>query len=310
MDLNQLRGFLTVAEEGSFTKAAKRLFVTQPALSLQIKALEERLGEQLFERRGRTIRLTPAGRVLQGRAVQIFTLVEQTTQEMASLNGLKTGQVVIGAGESPCLYLLPPLIQFFHEQFPGIFLRFVNRHSAEIVDLVKEGVVDFGLVTLPVRDAQLQVERLCWREDVVICHPSHPLNGQKRVMLADLLPYPWLLIEQKSHSHRLLMGMLDEVGAAPAGVMELSSVEVIKQFVKLELGISIVPGFTVREEMKRGELGMIRLDWLPERGVGVIQRKKGYVSPAGQVFLKLLKNHLTGFILAPAEVGSLAGNTV
>lgn len=298
MDLNQLRGFVTVAEEGSFTQAAKKLFVTQPALSLQIKGLEESLGEKLFERQGRTIRLTPAGRVLQDRASQIFSLVDQTTQEIASMNGLKAGQVIIGAGESPCLHLLPPLIQFFHQQFPGIFLRFVNRHSGEIVDLVKEGAVDFGLVTLPVRDANLKSETLIWREDVAICHPEHPLNGQKRVMLEDLLPYPWLMIEEKSHSRLLLRQMLDDVGVTPAGIMELSSVEVIKQFVKLNLGISIVPGFTVRDEVRRGELGMIRLDWLPERGMGIILRKKGYISPAGQVFIKLLKNRLTGFVLA------------
>ncbi len=299
MELNQLRGFLAVAQAESFTKAAKKLYLTQPALSLQIKALEEELGESLFERQGKQLLLTAAGRVLLERANQILGLVEQTQQEMKAVHGLKMGRLTIGTTDSNCLYLLPTLIQFFREKFPGVELHFTNRHSAEMVGLVVEGSVDFGLVTLPALDARVEAEPLFWREDVVICGPIHPLSESSSVTLEDLIEYPLLLLEKSSTSRLLLDQMLVRAGLVPRKLMELGSIEVIKCFVELGLGVSIVPGFTVEEELKLGRLYAIRLPWLPARAVGIVQRRKGYLSPAGQMFLKLIKNHVPDVLLCP-----------
>lgn len=299
MELYQLQGFLEVAQAKSFTLAAQKLFLTQPALSLQIKALEEELGESLFERQGKKILLTPAGRLLQERAGQILGLVGQAQQEIQAARELRTGRLVIGASDSLCLYVLPAVIQFFHEKFPGVELQFVNRQSAEVVSLVAAGAIDFGLVTLPVLEPKVETEPLFWREDVAICPPAHPLAEVSSVSLAMLAEYPLLLLEKSSHSRVLLEQMLAKTGVMPERVLELGSVEVIKRFAALKLGVSIIPAYTVETEMKAGQLYAIRLPWLPTRSVGVVQRRGRFLSPAGQMFLKLLKNHVPNVWLCP-----------
>ena len=144
MELTQLRGFATVARMGSFTRAAEVLFRSQPAMSLQVKALERELGEPLFERRGRTLLLTPPGRVLLERAEQILGLVEQADDEIAALKGLAGGTLVIGTNDSNCLYVLPALIQRFRSRFPAVELHLTNSHSAQVVKGVVEGRVGRG----------------------------------------------------------------------------------------------------------------------------------------------------------------------
>ena len=299
MELNQLRGFLAVAQFGSFTKAAKTLYLTQPALSLQIKRLEETLQEPLFERHSKSLLLTPAGHVLKERAEQILGLVEQTDQEVQALHGLQGGRLSIGTNDSNCLYLLPSLIQFFRERFPGVALHFTNRQSADVVALVAEGKVEFGLVTLPVRDARVKAEPLFWREDVAICHPAHTLAELSDVRLEDIAEFPLLVLEQGSTSRNLLDHLLVTAGIAPKVMMELGNVEVIKRFVEIDMGVAVIPGFTVAEEIKLGQLYAIRLPWLPARAVGIVQRRKGYLSPAAQMFIKLLKNHIPDVLLCP-----------
>lgn len=299
MELTQLRGFLEVARTRSFTRAAEKLFLTQPALSLQVKALEEALGEALFERQGKQLLLTSAGRILLERSEQVLALVEQTEQEISALQGLQAGRLTIGTTESNCLYLLPDLIHFFREKFPNIELRFVNRPSAEVALLVVEGRVDFGLATLPILDPRLKTETLVWREDVAVCSPQHPLSQNYAVGLPELVQHPLILPEKSSHSRLLLDQMLAKAGLIPRTVMELSGLEVIKRFIELDLGVSILPGFTLEKELKAGRLHAIRLDWLPTRAIGLIKRRKGYLSPAGQMFLKLLKNRLPEVLLCP-----------
>lgn len=299
MELNQLRGFLAVTRAGSFTQAAKELFITQPALSIQIKGLEEELGELLLERQGKQLLLTPAGRLLQERAEELLGLVKQTQQELRALQGLKAGRLTVGTNDSNCLYLLPDLVRFFREKFPGIELHLTNRHSSEVVALVCEGLVDFGLVTLPVLEPRIEAETLFWREDVAICSPDHPLSQQRSVTLADIAQYPLLLLDKGSNSRRQLDQMLARAGLIPKVVMELGSIEVIKRYVEINLGVSIIPGFTAEAEIRAGRLHAIRLDWLPSRAVGVVRRRKGYLSPAAQMFLKLLKNHVPEVWLSP-----------
>lgn len=300
MEFYQLRGFLAVAQTQSFTQAAEQLFLTQPALSLQIKALEEELGQPLFERSGRRVLLTPAGRLLQERAEQIVALANQARSELQATQELRSGSLKLGATESLCLYILPPVIQFFHEKFPGIELQFINRHSADIVMLVAEGRVDFGLVTLPVLDPRLETDTLFYREDVAICAPTSPLLAESTVTLEALADQPLLLLLEKSSSSRILLDqLLARQGVMPAQILELGSIEIIKRFVALGLGVSILPGYTIEAELKAGSLRAIRLSWLPTRTVGIVRRRKSFLSPAGQLFLKLLRNHVPQAWLSP-----------
>jgi DNA-binding transcriptional LysR family regulator len=300
VELTQLQGFVGVAHEGSFTRAAEKLYVTQPALSLQIKALETELGAPLFERRNRAIFLTEVGRVVLQRAEQILGMVDQIHQEMAAHQGMQTGRVQIGTSDTTCLYVLPLLIQTFRNRFPKIDIHLTNKPSEEVAELLKEGVVDFGIVTLPLVDANLEMQRLAWREDVIICHPAHPLAqrvlaGDVNVLPADLGNYALLLLEEGSTSRSLLNQLLLEAEISPQ-VMDLGSIEVIKRYVEINLGISIVPKIAVQEEVRAGRLHAISVPWLPLRGIGVALRRGGYLSPASRMFISLLQAEMAGVI--------------
>src|SRR5215217_5179182 len=168
MDFHQLRSFVQVAQEGSFTRAAEKLFLTQPALSLQIKALETELGTPLFERRNRQIFLTEAGHIVLQRAKELLGVAEQLRQDVADYQGVQRGRVRIGTSDTTCLYILPDLVQRFRAQFPSIEIHLTNKPSEEVAVLLKEGLVDFGIVTLPLADPHLEIQRLAWREDVII----------------------------------------------------------------------------------------------------------------------------------------------
>jgi DNA-binding transcriptional LysR family regulator len=292
MELYQLRGFLMVAKLGSFTRAAEALFITQPALSLQVKALEQSLGESLFERQGRTLLLTPAGRILQRQAERILGLLAQAEQEIGDLQGIVRGRLAIGTNDSYCLYLLPGVVERYRGRFPGVELYLTNCSSTQVATLVAEGEVDFGLVTLPVANARVESKPLFWREDVLVCAPDHPLCSQTTVALQLVVAHPLLLLDRGS-SRALLDTMFREMHLTPEIVIELGSVEVIKRYVEIDLGLSIIPKFTAERELAENRLHAIHLDWLPPRAVGIVQRRTGYLSPAALKFVELLDNYAT-----------------
>ena len=299
MNLNQLQGFLEVARENSFTRAAEKLYLTQPALSLQIKALEEELGEALFEREGKRLSLTGAGQVLQERATQILELVDQARQDVVSVQELRRGQLSIGTNDTNCLYLLPSVIQSFRASFPGVEVRLTDRKSSEVATLVAEGAVDFGIATLPLLDPRIETDPICWREDVAICSFSHPLVTAAGVTLAELAEYTLLLLEKGSSTRALVERMMAEQGIIPRMTMELGSIEVIKRFTEIGLGVAIVPGLAVTEEIKAKRLHAFRLEWMNPSPIGIVKRRNGYLSPSSKLFIKMLTNHVPNVLLAP-----------
>ena len=296
MDFNQLHSFVQVAQEGSFTRAAEKLYLTQPALSLQIKALETELGTPLFERRNRQIFLTEVGKMVLQRAKEILGVVEQIEQEVATYQGIQTGRVQIGTSDTTCLYVLPPFVQSFRALYPNIDIHLTNKPSEEVATLLKEGLVDFGIVTLPLVDPTLEIQRLAWREDVVICHPTHPLAKRSLAGEGELLPsalgdFPLLLLEEGSTSRGLLNQLFAEHALAPH-VMDLGSFEVIKRYVEIDMGISVVPKVAVKEAVDAGRLHAISVSWLPLRGIGLVLRRGGYLSPASRKFVAMLQSEI------------------
>ncbi|MDA0747761.1 MAG: LysR family transcriptional regulator [bacterium] len=307
MDLSQLRGFLETAREKSFTRAAEKLFLTQPAVSLQIKALEEELGERLFERRGKQVLLTEAGRLLFVRAEEILEKTEQARQDLTALRELRTGRLCIGTSDTNCAYVLPPAVKAFRRVHPGVEIRLTDRMSPEVVRLVLEGGVDFGLATLPVSEPRVQASPLFLREDVAICHPEHPLARAGRVSVADLGGHTMLALEQGSTSRGLMDRLFAEVGVVATVSMELGSIEVMKRFVEIGLGIALVPEVAVREEVQAGRLCALRVEGLPARQVGIVQRAGGRLSVAAHTFLGYLKDHLAELGLQRLDVEEDSG---
>jgi len=289
MELYQIRSFARVARTGHLTHAAAELNLTQPAVSLQIKALEEEIGEQLFERQGRRLLLTAAGALLLGRAEQILSLADLAREEIHALGGLERGSIRIGTNDSNCLYVLPDVIRAFREDFPGVSVHLANSHSRRVAEWVEEGSVEIGVVTLPVDSVALTSMLLFEREDVLICRPDHPLAAHPAPQPHDVLEYPLLLLDTGSLSHLSLVTTLTDADHPPEHVMQAGSIDVIKRYVEIGLGVSVVPRLNVEHEISHGHLVARALPWLPRHSVGVIRRKNGYLSPAAREFVERLK---------------------
>ena len=289
MELDQLRGLVEIAKEQSFTRAAEKMFLSQPAVSLQIKGLEEEIGQRLFERHGKRVTITNAGRLLCHRAEQILALVDRAREDLSGLGALNTGHLSIGTSDTNCTYVLPPSVRAFRTRYPGVEIRLTDRMSPDVVRLVVEGTVDFGIATMPVGHRGVATSHLFDRKDVVIAPPEHALQNKQNLRLPDLADENWLMLEPGSTSRGLVdQAMLDE-GIRPTIVMELSSIEVIKKFVGIGLGIAIVPEVAVGRDLADGDLCCLDVGGIPSRQVSLILRPGGYLSPAADTFLGILR---------------------
>ncbi|MFW6289255.1 MAG: LysR family transcriptional regulator [Spirochaetota bacterium] len=292
MELYQLRSFVKVARLGNLTRAADELHLTQPAVSSQIKLLEEEVGERLLERLGRGIALTGAGERLRERATEILSLADVAKQEIAAITALRRGSISIGTNDSNCLHVLPDVIATFAADYPEVRLHLDNGHSSDVARWVAEGRVEIGIATLPVAGRGLRSERLYDREDVLICRPDHALATEGRVEPVDLARYPLLMLHGGSVSHARLDGILEQANATPERIMRVGSIEVIKRYVEIGLGVSVVPSLNVRFEIAEGRLCARSLEWLPGNQVGIVRRRSGHLSPAARVFVERLRAYV------------------
>lgn len=297
MDSDRLVVFRAVAREGGFTRAARRLFRTQPAISQSIRALEGELGQRLFDRSGRRTTLTPAGLILLEHTDEAFAALERARERMAALSGLQIGELRIAAGDTTTCYVLPPVLRAFREAHPGVELRIRNRPSPAAVEDVAARDADLAVVTLPVRRAGLSALSLVAQEDVAIFAPDHPIGRRKRIGLEQLLVHPLLLLDRHSQTRRLLDGLIASSGIAPEIAMELGSVEVVKQLASLGFGVGVVPAAAVLRECRAGLLSSRR--FLPRariRELGIVHGSADSLSPAAVVFIRLALE-----ILAPGR---------
>ena len=181
MELHQLRYFAAVADLGSFTRAAERCLVAQPSLSQQIIKLERELGQPLFERLGRKVRMTDAGRVLYDQAVSVLTTVDDAKRRVAEVGDSGSGRIAIGVIPTVAPYLLPPLLQRFREHFQHAEITVYENLTRHTIDACLEGELDVALVALPIDEEMLQVEPLFGEELLLAMSPDHPLAKQARI---------------------------------------------------------------------------------------------------------------------------------
>lgn len=292
MELQQLRGFLEVAREGSFTRAASKLFLTQPAVSQQVKALEAELGHALVVRARRGVRLTAAGEALYLRARAVLDEVEAARQDLDAMGRVLRGRVVLATSDTNCTYVLPPVLQRFRERFPQIEVDIRNRMSAEVASLALADEIDFGLATLPVRDRGLAAEPLFARVDVWICPPGHALASRASVAPATAARFPLLALERGSQSRALLDEVLRAAGARPSLAMELGSIEVIKRFVEIGFGVALVPQVAVAREVAEGRLAAVAARGVAPRSVGLVRHRGRAESPAAAALAALMRETL------------------
>lgn len=292
MNLDQIRNFYEVAVHRSFTLAAEKLFRTQPAISTQVRMLEEELGEKLFDRIGKKVCLTQAGELLFGYAERLLRLHDEAKLAITELNASPRGKILIGANEATCLYVLPQLFALFKEKYPEVQISIYRNFSKKVVDKILENQLDFGIVTLPVPDRDLHVMPIAEDELWLITSPAHPLADRAAVALEDVVSYPFIFHKAGTTRERLVkhLGPLWEKMNIS---MELASIETIKKFVSIGMGISIVPKSYVSDEMERGTLRLVRMrNFKLIRKLGLIHRKNRYMSHASKAFLDVVEESL------------------
>src|SRR5579864_428655 len=239
MDYDQLASFLEVSKLRSFSRAAEKLYRTQPAISAQVRLLEQECGEKLFDRSGKKVQLTPAGEILQGYAERLLAMQKEALQAIAELNQTPRGKLHIGTNEATCLYVLPKTFFRFKQLYPLVQISIYRNFSHKILQKVQEGAVDLGIVSLPTTATNMEVIPVFRDEVQVVVPKTHPLAKNKSVTVEELAQHP-LILPKTGHTRvvidRLLRPQRDRLQIS----MELASVETIKKFVGAGLGISLI----------------------------------------------------------------------
>jgi DNA-binding transcriptional LysR family regulator len=290
MELTQLEFFLMVVEQGSFSKAAVRVYRTQPAVSIAIRRLEEEIGAQLFDRSQKTPTLTDAGELVFDYAQRILALRDQARDVVAELRSLKRGRVRIGANESTSLYLLPHLILEYRERHPNVKVEIYRHVSERLPREVLDRNVDFALLAFEPVDSDLESFPILQDELVLIMNPDHPLAKRESVKIKELGTESFLAHNVKTASRHKVIEAFTQHHTPLNVTLELATVETIKRFVQLKIGLAFVPHMCVREELERGTLTTVPVQGLTYfRTLSVIHRRQMTFSHAAAAFLEVLR---------------------
>lgn len=311
LETKQLKIFKTIVEVGSFTRAGARLNLSQPAISQHIRALEEHLGVPVLLRVGKRARPTPAGEVLLHCAEQVLDKIEDAERLLAEQGVGGGGVIRIGGGDAVCQHLLPPVMKEFLAQFPRVHLHLSSSHGNATVARVLGGELDLGLVTLPVETDRIRVTEVGRDELVAIVRPDHAWAERRRVQASDFVDEPLVLYNRESRLTDVLLRFLLEEGVFPRVTTEVDQVVVVKELVRLGVGVAVLPAWAVRSEV---ESGMLRA--LPVGAQGLTRSwclaalDNGAQPAALKAIVRLcvdqLPRLLTGLIAALDVVGALA----
>jgi len=279
LNLDQLKSFGLVIETGSFSAAADRLGLTQPAISLQVRQLERRLAVRLIERVGKRARATPAGMELMRHAHHIETAVDNALDALAGHASGVTGRVRLGTGATACLHFLPAVLRELREQFPALGIVVSTGNTEDHVRKVEENSIDLALVTLPAAGRSLSVLPVLDDEFVAIGRSDlAPLKA--RVTPVDLGALPLVLFEPAANTRKLVDRWFAAEGLQPQPVMELGSVEAMKEMVAAGLGYGIVPHMAVTGRGAHPDLKISRLAPRMHRTLALVVRRDKPVNKA------------------------------
>ena len=295
MEDHKLKVFCTVAETRSFSKASEIIHLTQPAVSLQIQALEELYETKLFDRSSNTVVLTPAGEILYRYAKEILTLYASAAKDIGELTGLVKGSISVGASTTIGNHVLPAVIADFRRTHPKIRVHLLVGNTKRIIELLNLGNVDIGLVEGDVAKQKLIVAKLIHDELVVIVPPQHPWAKRKDISIFDLTKEPFILREEGSGTRQIIEKYLNKHGISTHDMkvpLMLGSTEAIKEAVESGIGISLVSRWAARKESKYGSLKLLSVkEERLYRDFSLIFHKKVIASHAVDEFLTYLKSY-------------------
>lgn len=291
MDIKRLEIFGVVAQEGSVTRAAEKLFTSQPAVSMQIKLLETETGIKLFERAGRAVRLTREGQLLYASALKIQQGLKEADEIVSDIRGLKTGFVHIGASTTPGIYLLPEVIGQFKKKHPQVQVRLLVANTEAIFTKIQRGEVHVGFVGTEDIPESMTAEGFVHDHIIPVLPHGHALLKKKTLSMRALAKEPFILREEGSGTRGLLERKLRGKNLTLENVvMEIGNTEGIKRAVAAGLGISFLSYFSVAEELRSGKLRTMHVkDFTLRRQLSQVVLAKAWRSPSVKVFLDFCK---------------------
>jgi DNA-binding transcriptional LysR family regulator len=299
MDFDQLETFLEVARHASFSRAAEKRFRTQPAISSQIRALEEEVGAKLFDRSGGKVSLTAGGKAFQKYVGQTLEARKAMLVAIAEMEHVPRGEIIVGANEGTCLHILPQVFADFKTQYPGVSVNIKRSDYAKILESIIDNSVDFGVVSLPVTDSRLKVVLIHRDELVIIAPPRHPLGKMKSAMIADVAKFP-LVVPKAGHTRDALDQLFHERRLKPNYTMELDSSELLKRFVAADVGVGFIARSNVEEDVRARALAAIPItDTQVRRDLALVFRKDKAMSRAALAFIDIAVKYKSTCKLVP-----------
>ena len=292
MEIRQLKAFLAIAEAKTFTAGARRVNVTQAAISMQIRQLEDEVGLQLFTRTPRRVILTEAGEYLLERARKILREHDSALAEIAEVAGAEYGRLRIGSASGTfAMHQLPTIMQKLKETFPNSDLSVASGTSQKLVDRMMHGEIDIAFISLPVDNTNVTCETLFSDEIVAIGHPKHQLAKEKFISAAALAGERLILGEQGGNTRRMIDEFFSAANVKPNVVMELSRQEAINEMVTSGLGVGMAGAKSVARDIRDKKL----ISWFIEGAeieweTGLARLRGGHYSPIAKEFVKLCKD--------------------
>ena len=285
MDLANLNAFIAIAELGSFSDAAERLHLTQPAVSKRIASLEQQLGIRLFDRLGREIGLTEAGRALLPRAYQILNVLDDTRRALTNLSGEVSGRLTLATSHHIGLHRLPPLLRTFTRQYPKVALDIQFLDSEVAYEEVLHGRAELAVITLAPETREPVHAVPVWDDPLdFVAAPEHPLARNGRISLADVARHPAVFPGGNTFTHHIVQGLFEAQGLTPNIAMSTNYLETIKMMVSIGLAWSVLPRTMLDEQVARLPLPGIQLS----RQLGYISHTERTLSNAARAFMTLL----------------------
>ena len=289
MDIHELEVLVVVAEEKSFSRAAKVLYRTQPAISQAIKRLEEEVGEKLFDRSSKDGTLTEAGEVLLDYAKQIMNLRRTARTAIQDLRELQHGRVKISANEHTVFYLLP-VIEEFKRRHPLIKVDVSRGVASRIPKEIMAREVELGVISFKPKDRSVKSLAVGTDELVLIVSPDHPLAGKKTVSVKDLGIERFIAHNAPSPYREQVIKKFQKYKVKLNIAIEMPSLEAIKKLVEIGVGVALVPKLTAQSEIENGQLcGLSVREMKLQRQLHIVYRRNGVLSHAAKVFLNLAR---------------------
>ncbi|MBP8184779.1 MAG: LysR family transcriptional regulator [Pseudomonas sp.] len=288
MDLASLNAFIAIAETGSFSLAGERLFLTQPAISKRIAGLEQQLKVRLFDRLGRAVSLTEAGRALLPRAYQIHGVLDDTRRALSNLNGEISGRLTLATSHHIGLHRLPPLLRAFTRAYPQVALDIQFLDSEVAYEEVLHGRAELAVITLAPQTREPVRAVAVW-DDLLdfVAAPEHPLAANGAITLDDVAKHPAVFPGGNTFTHHIVRRLFEAQGLTPNIAMSTNYLETIKMMVSIGLAWSVLPRTMLDEQVARLPLAGIQL----RRQLGYIVHSERTLSNAAKAFMALLEAH-------------------